>query len=159
VPANTTADLANSTPGWTLTSGSGGAGSTYTFAVGALGAGATGSVVFAVDVNGTIPAGTTSLTDTVRITDAASDSSSATRVTPLGAPVATSLAFTQQPPNGETGTALTPAVAVAVRDQFGNTVAGNTSTVTLTLNGGTFAGGGNTASAAAVNGVATFGNL
>jgi len=57
VPANTTADLANSTPGWTLASGSGAAGSTYTFAVGALNAGATGSVVFSVDVNGTIPPG------------------------------------------------------------------------------------------------------
>src|SRR5262249_5239317 len=43
VPANTTADLANSTPGWTLTSGTGGAGSTYTFTVGALGAGVTAS--------------------------------------------------------------------------------------------------------------------
>jgi cell surface hyaluronidase len=78
VPANTTADLANSTPGWTLTSGSGGAGSTYAFTIGALSAGATGSVVFSVDVNGTIPAGTTSLTNTVTITDAAGDSASAT---------------------------------------------------------------------------------
>src|SRR5262249_34351810 len=48
VPANTSADLVNSTPGWTLTSGSGGAGSTYTFTVGALNPGVTGSVVFTV---------------------------------------------------------------------------------------------------------------
>src|SRR5205823_14187552 len=82
VPANTAADLANSTPGWTLKSGSGGAASTYTFAVGTLGAGVTGSVVFSVDVNSTIPAGTTSLTNTVTIPDAAGDSRSATRVTP-----------------------------------------------------------------------------
>jgi hypothetical protein len=160
VPANTTADLANSTPGWTLASGTGGAGSTYAFTVGALNAGVTGSVVFSVDVNSTIPGGTSSLTNTVTITDAASDSSSGTRVTPLGTPVATSLAFTQQPGNGETGLALTPPVTVAVRDQFGNTFPGdNSSTVTLTLNGGTFAGGGNTATAAVANGVATFGNL
>jgi hypothetical protein len=86
VPANTTADLANSTPGWTLTSGDGGAGSTYTFAVGALSAGATGSVVFSVVVDSPLPAGTTSLTNTVTITDAASDSASATRVTPLNQP-------------------------------------------------------------------------
>src|SRR5262249_487080 len=90
VPANTSADLANSTPGWTRTSGTGGAGSTYTFAVGALNAGVTGSVVFTVDVNSTIPNGTANLTNTVTITDAASDSNSATRVTPLGTPVATS---------------------------------------------------------------------
>src|SRR5262249_62177835 len=61
VPANTTADLANNTPGWTLTSGTGGAGSVYKFTVGALSAGVTGSVVFSVDVNSTIPSGTTSL--------------------------------------------------------------------------------------------------
>jgi hypothetical protein len=160
VPANTTADLANSTPGWTLTSGTGGAGSTYTFSVGALNAGVTGSVVFTVDVNSTIPTGTTTLTNTVTITDAASDSNSATRVTPLGTPVATSLAFVQQPGNGETGVALTPAVTVAVKDQFGNTFTGdNSSTVTLTLNGGTFVGGGNTATATVSSGVATFNNL
>jgi hypothetical protein len=160
VPANTTADLANSTPGWTLTSGTGGAGSTYTFAVGALNAGVTGSVVFTVDVNSTIPNGTSSLTNTVTITDAASDSNSSTLVTPFGSPVATSLAFAQQPGNGETGVALTPAVTVAVKDQYGNTfTADSSSTVTLTLNGGTFVGGGNTATATVSSGVATFSNL
>jgi hypothetical protein len=50
-------------------------------------------------------------------------------------------------------------VTVAVQDASGNTVTGNTSTVTLTLSSGTFAGGSGTVSAAAVNGVATFGNL
>jgi hypothetical protein len=160
VPANTTADLANSTPGWTLTSGSGGAGSTYTFSVGALNAGTTGSVVFTVDLNSTIPTGTTSLTNSVTITDAAADSSSGTRVTALGTPVATRLAFTQQPVSGESGVALTPAVTVAVQDQFGNTFAGDSSsTVTLTLTGGTFSGGGNTATATVSSGVATFSNL
>jgi hypothetical protein len=160
VPANTTADLSNSTPGWTLTSGSGGAGSTYTFSVGSLSAGVTGSVVFSVDVNSTIPSGTTSLSNTVTISDAAGDHSSATRVTPLGTAVATSLAFTQEPPNGETGVALSPPVTVAVRDQFGNTFTGDSSsTVTLTLHGGTFSGGGTTATATVSSGVATFSNL
>jgi hypothetical protein len=160
VPANTTADLANSTPGWTLTSGTGGAGSTYTFAVGALNAGVTGSAVFSVDVNSSIPAGTASLTNTVTIADTAGDSSSGTRVSPLGTPVATSLAFTQQPSNGESGVAISPAVTVAVKDQFGNTFTGDSSsTVTLTLSGGTFAGGGNTATATVSSGVATFSNL
>jgi hypothetical protein len=39
VPANGTGDMANSTPGWTLSSGNGGPGSTYTFTVGNLGDG------------------------------------------------------------------------------------------------------------------------
>jgi hypothetical protein len=160
VPANTAADVANSTPGWTLTSGNGGPGSTYTFTVGALGAGVTGSVVFTVDVASSVPSGTSSLTNTVSITDAASDTRTATRVTPLGTPVATSLAFTQQPTSGETGVALTPAVTVAVRDQFGNTFTGDSSsTVTLTLSSGTFVGGSNTATATVSSGVATFSNL
>jgi hypothetical protein len=160
VPANTTADLSNSTPGWTLTSGSGGAGSTYTFTVGALSAGATGSVVFTVDVNSTIPSGTTSLSNTASVADAAGDHASGTRVTPLGTPVETRLAFTQQPGAGDTGVALSPPVAAAAEDQFGNTFTGDGgSTVTLTLNGGTFSGGGNTVSAKLSNGVATFSNL
>src|SRR5262249_23105810 len=70
VPANTTADLANSTPGWTLTRGNGGAGSTYTFTVGALGAGVTGSVVFSVGLNANNPVGPTPATHTRTITDA-----------------------------------------------------------------------------------------
>jgi hypothetical protein len=48
---------------------------------------------------------------------------------------------------------------VAVEDAAGHTVLGDGSAVTLTLHGGTFASGGNTATAAAVNGVATFGGL
>jgi hypothetical protein len=48
---------------------------------------------------------------------------------------------------------------VAVEDASSNTVTGDSSTVTLTLNGGTFAGGGNTATATAVHGVPSFGNL
>src|SRR5262249_36233269 len=80
--------------------------------------------------------------------------------TPFGSPVATSLAFTQQPTNGETGVALTPAVTVSVRDQFGNTFTGDSSsTVTLTLSSGTFVGGSNTATAPVSAGVATFANL
>ena len=50
-------------------------------------------------------------------------------------------------------------MTVAVEDAYGNTVTTNTSTVTLTLSSGTFAGGSSTASAPAVNGVATFSNL
>ena len=104
VQANTTADLANSTPGWTLVSGSGGAGSVYTFAVGNLNAGVTGSVVFSVDLNASIPLGTTTVSDDVSISDAASDLASATRTTPIPPPAESQLIFSQEPPaNGSAG--------------------------------------------------------
>ena len=51
------------------------------------------------------------------------------------------------------------AVTITGKDSNGNTVTSDTSTVTLTLQSGTFAGGSNTASAAAVNGIATFDSL
>src|ERR1035441_9236947 len=57
------------------------------------------------------------------------------------------------------GAALSPAVTVAVQDPFDNMVVTDNSTVTLTLSSGTFAGGGTTATASAVNGIATFNNL
>ena len=83
VQANTTADLANSTSGWTLSSagpgGAGSAGSIYTFTVGNLNAGVNGSVVFSVDLNNMIPTGTTTVSDNVAISDAASDVASAMR--------------------------------------------------------------------------------
>ncbi len=161
VQANTTADLANSTPGWTLVSGNGGAGSIYTFTVGNLGAGVNGSVVFSVDLNSSIPTGTTTVSNNVSISDAASDVASATRSTPIPPPAESKLIFSQEPPaNGSAGIALSPAVTVSVEDQFGNVyTADSASTVTLTLNGGTFSGGGDTATATASNGVATFNNL
>src|SRR5262249_29021133 len=77
----------------------------------------------------------------------------------INASGATKLGFLQQPGKPTAGATITPAVTVAVQDAGGNTVTTDTSTVTLTLNGGTFAGGGTTVSAAAVNGVATFSNL
>jgi hypothetical protein len=77
----------------------------------------------------------------------------------INAASASKLAFVQQPSNANTGATISPAVTVAVEDAFGNTVTGDTSAVTLTLSSGTFAGGGNTATATAVNGIATFGSL
>jgi hypothetical protein len=71
---------------------------------------------------------------------------------------AAKLVFSQQPSNASAGAAISP-VTVVVEDTFGNTVTGNTSTVTLTLNHGTFANGATSVTASAVNGVATFGNL
>jgi uncharacterized repeat protein (TIGR03803 family) len=72
------------------------------------------------------------------------------------------LAFLQPPGPATAGTAISPAVKVAVQDPAGNTIAADNSAITLTLTGsagGTFAGGGTTVTATAVNGVATFDNL
>jgi hypothetical protein len=161
VPANTTGDLSNSTPGWTLASGNGGAGSTYTFSVGNLGAGVTGSAVFSVDLNASIPVGTTSIANNVTITDSAGDHASGSRSTPIPPSAETKLVFSTEPPaTGSAGIALSPPITVSALDQFNNVfTADSSSMVTLTLNGGTFAGGGNTVSAQLSSGVATFANL
>ncbi len=73
----------------------------------------------------------------------------------------TQLAFMQQPGGTVAGSAVNgeAGVSVAVEDCVGGTVGVDSSAVTLTLSGGTFAGGGNTATAAAIAGVATFSNL
>jgi hypothetical protein len=72
---------------------------------------------------------------------------------------ATKLGFVQQPTSTQTGAVLAPTVIVAVRDKYGHTVVSDNSTVTLTLSSGTFADGSNTATATAVNGIATFNDL
>jgi uncharacterized repeat protein (TIGR01451 family) len=159
VPANTTFNSAASTAGWTLKSGNGSAGSTYAYAVGNLAAGDSGSVVFAVSVNGSIPSDTSYLSDAIAISDSAGDSNTGTRLTPIGVPMASKVAFSQLPGRSLPGLAIAPAVTVVVQDQFGSTMTSDDSTVTLTLSGGTFAGGANTVSAPVVGGVATFSNL
>ena len=73
---------------------------------------------------------------------------------------AAKLAFAQQPTNSTAGASITPAVTVLIQDANGSTVTNDTSSVTLTIaanpGSGTLAG---TTTVAAVNGVATFGNL
>src|SRR5262249_15259585 len=64
-----------------------------------------------------------------------------------------------QPTNATAGAAISPAVTVKVEDALGNVVTSDSSTVTLTLSKGTFAGGSNTISVPAVNGVAAFNDL
>ena len=66
------------------------------------------------------------------------------------------LAFIQSPTDGTPGSTITPAVTVAIKDSNNNIVTSDHSNVTLTLSSGTLGG---TATVAAVNGVATFGNL
>jgi titin len=72
---------------------------------------------------------------------------------------ASQLVLLANPTTGTAGVALTPAVTVAVEDQFGKVIPGDSSTVTLTLSSGTFANGSTTATTQTVNGVATFSNL
>src|SRR6185312_12319014 len=75
-------------------------------------------------------------------------------------PVATSVAFVQQPTTTDAGANITPAVTVEIRDQFGARLAGATNSVTLAI--GTNPGSGTlggTKTQAAVNGLATFSGL
>jgi hypothetical protein len=65
---------------------------------------------------------------------------------------------TQPPASGTAGVALSPAITVAVEDQFGNIVT-SASTVTLTLSSGTFTNGSNTVLVATSGGIATFNSL
>ena len=68
------------------------------------------------------------------------------------------LAFAQ-PPASALANAILPTIAVNVDDAGGAVVDADSSTVTLTLSGGNFSSGINTATANAVNGVATFSSL
>ncbi|HVE85011.1 MAG TPA: MYXO-CTERM sorting domain-containing protein [Myxococcales bacterium] len=73
---------------------------------------------------------------------------------------ATQLAFSVQPSNAAAGAAITPALQVAVQDALGAVVTSSAATITLAI--GNNAGGGTlsgTATATAVNGVATFSGL
>ncbi len=70
------------------------------------------------------------------------------------------LVFSTQPTTNAPGATITPAVAVAVQDDFGNTVLTATHSITLSI--GTNGGGGvlsGTTTVTAVNGVATFSDL
>jgi autotransporter-associated beta strand protein len=96
---------------------------------------------------------------TLTVTDANSGLGSVVVPIVIGTAPASKLAFVQQPDGGSPGSAINPAVTVAVEDVGGNTIAGDASSVTLTLSSGTFAGGATTATANAVNGVATFSSL
>jgi hypothetical protein len=73
---------------------------------------------------------------------------------------ASQLAFVQQPASVAAGSAISPAVTVAVEDAFGNVVTTATNLVTVAIgtnpSGGTLAG---TAAENAVNGIASFSNL
>jgi hypothetical protein len=70
------------------------------------------------------------------------------------------LLYVQQPSNATAGNAMNPPVVMELQDRFKNIATNDDSTVTLSvLSGPTGARVGGNASVAAVNGVATFGNL
>ena len=78
----------------------------------------------------------------------------------LTAGAATRVAFTVQPANTTAGSAITPAVRVAIQDALGQTVTSASNAVTISIGRNT--GGGSlsgTATVNAVNGVATFSDL
>ena len=80
--------------------------------------------------------------------------SGAFNITPAAA---NRLAFTQSPGNTVAGVAFAPQPQVTVQDQYGNTVTGDSSGVTIAVTGGSATLSGCAANAkAAVNGVATF---
>ena len=87
------------------------------------------------------------------LTSATSNSFTVTGPTPA------KLAFATQPSATITGIAVKPAVVVDVESSAGAVSTTDSSTVTLTLHGSTFTGGGTTVSVAAVKGIATFSNL
>ena len=74
-------------------------------------------------------------------------------------PPPTHVVFGQQPISAVAGTAMSQTVTVEVEDASNNVVATDSSTVTLTLSTGTFAGGSQTATARASNGIAVFTGL
>jgi large repetitive protein len=85
-------------------------------------------------------------------------SSTATPLTEVVNGTATQLMFQQSPSTAVAGSILSPALTVAVEDANGNVVAGDTSTVSMTITSGPGTLGGTT-SVAAVNGIATFSDL
>ncbi len=99
----------------------------------------------------------TGYTLTAAATGLTAVTSSAFDITPG---TATRLAFVVQPSNALAGTAITPAVQVAVQDNLGNTVTSATNSVTVAIGvnpaSGTLSG---TTTVSAVNGVASFANL
>ncbi len=101
-------------------------------------------------------AGTQSITAFDNLTHTITGTQSGIVVSPAAA---SKVVFGQPPTATTAGAAIGPAVTVDVVDAYGNVVTGYSSTVSLTLNGGTFEGGSNTVFGAESSGVATFSGL
>jgi hypothetical protein len=84
---------------------------------------------------------TTAGTYTLTATDGTLTSAVSSSFT-IGAATASKLSFTQSPSNTVAGVAFASQPQVTVQDQYGNTVTGDSSTVTLTIKSGTPTSGG-----------------
>jgi fimbrial isopeptide formation D2 family protein/uncharacterized repeat protein (TIGR01451 family) len=124
VPANTTFNAGPSTPGWSCANGAA-AGSVCVFNVGALPAGVSGSVVFAVAVDNPLPAGVTGVSNTAVIGDDGANGgdptpgdNTSTQPTSLAPPTAVDLLYFRA--DGVNGQQVTLAWATAMEvDNFG----------------------------------------
>ncbi len=96
-------------------------------------------------------------TDTLTATDGSLNGSGEGRVFTVTAAAAAKVVFSQQPASAIAGTAISP--VVAIEDQFDNVVSSAGSNVSLTLSSHVFASGQNTATATAIEGIATFVDL
>ena len=76
----------------------------------------------------------------------------------VGTPVASKLAFGQQPSSTVAGVVISPSITVYVEDGSGNIATGDSSTVTIAVSTGP-GGATGTLTATAVNGIATFNNV
>lgn len=72
---------------------------------------------------------------------------------------ASQLAFVQQPTNTAAGSAISPAVTVAVEDQYGNVISSDSSSVTMSVVSGPSSKLNGTLTEQAADGIATFGDL
>ena len=134
---------------------------TLTISAGTFGSGA--ATVTATAINGvaTFSGLTINKSGTYKLT--ASDSASLTTAVSqnivVKAGAAASLSVQQKPTTGVAGANLSPAIKIAILDAYGNVVLTDASTVTLTLDSGTFKNGSNTTSLAASSGIASFSGL
>jgi hypothetical protein len=77
----------------------------------------------------------------------------------IAASSAEQLVYLQQPTGTTAGSSITPAVVVAIEDQFGNILLTDDSNVTIAVNSGPSTALNGTLTVSAVNGIATFSNL
>jgi len=142
--------------------GTAASGATVTFRIGVNGGTLSTDSVKLTDANGRATLGSWTLgtkagAQTVIVTGGIAT----TTFTATGLPQAPAkVGFTTQPSAVQAGQAITPAIAVSIQDQYGNTNTSATNTVSVGFSsnpGGATLGG--TTSMAAVAGVATFNNL
>ena len=99
---------------------------------------------------------------TLHVTDGTSSDASAgglSQSLTVSAGAASKLAFGVQPSTTTAGLAISPSVTVIVQDQYGNTAATDSSSVTISSSTTAFMSGKSTLTVAAVNGVATFSQI